>query len=95
MRTPIVRTTEDGSLTEAVVLGVAEARGVDPIALDQRLYEVIDPDALDALFRNPSSSGTVEFSMAGCRVTIHADDRVVVFPPGPGVATSIDSRARP
>lgn len=80
MRTPIIRTTRDESVSETVVSAVAEATDVDPLALDPRLYEVIDPDALDRLFNEAQSEGRVGFTMAGCQVSVHADDHVVVVP---------------
>lgn len=55
----------DASPSEAVVEAVAEAEGVSPLALERPLYEVVDPDALDALFAD--SDGTV----ADLRFTYH------------------------
>lgn len=80
MRTPIIRTTRGESVSQTVVSAVAEATDVDPLALDPRLYEVIDPDALDRLFHEEESAGQVGFTMAGCQVSVHADDHVVVVP---------------
>lgn len=74
---PVVR-TENGSISETVVVAVAEARGVDPTELDPRLYDFVDPDALDSLFR--SDEGSVAFTMAGCHVTVYGSGRVVVLP---------------
>lgn len=81
MRTPITRTTRDESVSQTVVRAVAEATDINPLALDPRLYEVIDGDALDQLFDEERSEGQVEFTMAGCQVSVHADDHVVVVPP--------------
>jgi hypothetical protein len=62
-------------------MAVAEATDVDPLALDPGLYEVIDGDALDRLFDEERSEVQVEFMMAGCQVSVRADDHVVVVPP--------------
>ncbi|WP_224449102.1 HalOD1 output domain-containing protein [Haloprofundus salilacus] len=42
---------DDQSLSEAVVFAVAEAEGCTALELDEPLYNWIDPDALDAVFR--------------------------------------------
>lgn len=68
------------SLSHAVVIAVAEAKGVDPLDLNERLYDCIDPDALDGLFRSTAADtrGTVQFVMAGCHVEVSAGRRVTV-----------------
>ena len=75
-----VRSAEDGSISEAVILAVSEATETDPIELEP-LYDYVDPDALDRLFRTrgglASRQGTVVFTMDGCEVTVHADGTVV------------------
>lgn len=82
--------TSDGHGTERVgtkvVAAVADANGVDPLDLDTPLYEVIDPDALDALFQ-PQATGLprtgtaqVTFSMAGCEVVVNSTGQVTVTP---------------
>lgn len=81
MRTPIVRTARDESVSQTVVGAVAEATDVDPLALDPPLYEVIDPDALDRLFDKARSEVQIEFTMAGCQVRVHGAGSVVVVPP--------------
>jgi len=65
-------------LSHAVVVAVAEHNGVDPLDLDERLYDCIDPDALDRLFASAGDGacGTVQFVMAGCHVEVSADRRV-------------------
>ncbi|WP_336036050.1 HalOD1 output domain-containing protein [Halobacterium yunchengense] len=69
-------------LSEGVVEAVAAATGEDPASMPS-LYEVLDPDALDALFRpgsapSPPGTGRVSFRYNGCDVTVHADGRVLV-----------------
>jgi len=67
---------ESEPLSHAVVVAVAELNDVDPLDLNERLYDCIDPDALDTLFRAGGSSGAVQFTMAGCRVDVSADRTV-------------------
>lgn len=61
----------------AVVLAVAQAKGVDAIELETCLNDVIDPDALDRLFgedrQQSAAPSKVEFTMANCSVVVHAD----------------------
>jgi hypothetical protein len=66
-----------------VVEEVAAATGVDPVDLDEPLSDVVDPDALDALFsgRHPedgTAGGYTSFVYHGCRVTVDADGFVSV-----------------
>ncbi|MFC7018883.1 MULTISPECIES: HalOD1 output domain-containing protein [Haloarcula] len=61
----------------AVVDAVAEAAGTAPTALPS-LTDVVDPDALDALFAGDRANGEVTFRYAGYRVTVSADRRVTV-----------------
>lgn len=80
----IVRSAENKSISEQVILAVAEATGTDPTQLGP-LYDVIDPDALDQLFQRrsglPRAGSRVDFTMDGCEVTVHGSGKVVVTPP--------------
>jgi hypothetical protein len=70
-----VRSDADRPST-AVVLAVAQARGVDAVDLESCLNDVIDPDALDRLFVEDCESAApakVEFTMANCTVVVHDD----------------------
>ncbi|WP_262175461.1 HalOD1 output domain-containing protein [Haloarcula laminariae] len=71
---------ESEALSHAVVVAVAEENGVDPLDLDERLYDCIDPDALDALFTGggQDACGTVQFVMAGCHVEVTAERQLHV-----------------
>lgn len=75
---PVVRSVSDEPISQTVVLAVGEARDVDPVELDECLYDVMDPDALDRLFSH--GRGKVEFTFAGCQVLVHGGERVVVVP---------------
>ncbi|WP_123537242.1 HalOD1 output domain-containing protein [Halosimplex salinum] len=69
---------DPNSPSEAVVSAVAAHRNVDPMALPP-LYEVLDPDALDALFRSPDGEqGTATFEYADCTVVYSSDGSVDV-----------------
>lgn len=63
-----------GDVSTAVVVAVADVTDTHPTDLPP-LYDVVDPDALDAIFR-PSGDGQpgpgvhVTFTMAGCTVSI-------------------------
>lgn len=77
-----LRPPEAVPVTDRVVSAVAEATGTDPLELEP-LNEVVDPDALDALF---SSSGLrsarpprrVEFAYAGRTVVVTGGGTVEV-----------------
>lgn len=73
---PMHDQTRDVTPSEAVVEAVAEAEGVDPMGLHTTLYEVIDPDALDALFQSSSADAAaprIEFTYHGYVVTVTGD----------------------
>lgn len=74
------------SLATLVVEMVVEVSGKSPMELEQ-LYARIDTDALDRLFRpiadgSSRTGGRVEFPFDDYVVSVHADGRVVVEPPG-------------
>lgn len=80
----VERSTVEESVSEEVISAVANAKGVDPIDLVP-LYEVVDPDALDALFEEggfgrPGSPDRVEFVYSDCEVVIGGDGSVTVTP---------------
>jgi hypothetical protein len=66
---------EPESLTAEVLAAVAEREGVEPIDLEPPLHDVVDPDALEALFAD-AIDGTaredvsVEFTYRGHRVLV-------------------------
>ena len=63
------------SIALAVVESVAEREGVDPVALEPPLHSVVDPEALEALFRSTNTTermaGTIQFDY--CGYTVHVD----------------------
>lgn len=78
--TPSLRYVSDYSVSERVLTAVAGREGVDPLDLQPRLYDVIDPDALDALFHVDGASGSVAFTFGDSRVTVYSDGDIDVVP---------------
>lgn len=74
-----IRSSDGESTGAAVVRAVADAKGVDPLDLDP-LYDVIDGDALDAMFAERDGSDPLElrFTMAGCEVVVQGAGEVTV-----------------
>ena len=74
-----IEAREDDDVATQIVTAVAEQEGVEPTALDSRLYEAIDPDALSTLVENARETGvTIGFDYAGYRVTVVADGTTYV-----------------
>lgn len=81
-RATVEGATKHFSVSEEVILAVAAATDVDPLDLDP-LSEVIDPDALDALYERDEfgrsrSPEHVEFTYDGRRVVVGEDGSVTV-----------------
>lgn len=75
------------SLSLEVIETIAEHEGVDPTEIEppeyESLYEVCNPEALDALFApredgTPRSEGRVEFEFCGYDVVVTSDGSVEV-----------------
>lgn len=81
-RKSVFRLAPDESVSTAVVRAVATVKDVDPIDLDERLYDHVEPGALNRLFRTDRQDrarGTlVSFTMAGCHIQIQDGQKVVV-----------------
>lgn len=67
---------DDDNLSEAVITAVAEAKGIEKTDLKPELYEVVDPDALDALFQQ--NTGHVEFEYLDYTVNVDYAENVSV-----------------
>ena len=63
--------------SEAVVDAVASVESTSPVALDERLYDAVDPEALDALFAGPQTVEYVSFAYCGHDLVV-GPGRVVV-----------------
>lgn len=67
---------------EEVVLAVADAKGVSPVALPP-LNDVLDPDAFDAIINSfdeeaPWDHGRVTFTYSGYTVVVNGDREVSI-----------------
>lgn len=72
---------DDTDLSIAVIEVLAEARGITPVEMDEPLYDVVDPDALDQLFTDQTDGavgGRVVFELGEHEVTVHADGDILV-----------------
>ncbi|WP_459192006.1 HalOD1 output domain-containing protein [Halosimplex sp. J119] len=67
-------------LSVAVIESLAEAKGITPVDIEQPLYDVVDPDALDRLFTDGESpvSGRVVFDFEAHEITVHSDGDILV-----------------
>jgi hypothetical protein len=72
--------THPEPLSRAVVEAVAARDGIDPVDVETPLYEVVDPDALDALF--DGRAGEVTFEYSGYRVTVTESGEVTLLGDG-------------
>lgn len=75
------KATSQKSTSLTIVSEVAKREGVPEKELQPPLFEVINPDALDALFTNESSTEnmvSISFDYAGYRITIDSDQTVTV-----------------
>ncbi|WP_266078605.1 DUF7504 family protein [Haladaptatus caseinilyticus] len=73
------------SLSTTVTVAVADVAGVEPAEIPEQLYDVIDPEALDKLFKprddgTPRRGGRLSFSLYGHHVTIRGDGSITVQP---------------
>lgn len=73
-------------LSETIVHALAESMGVNVTDCDFSLYDSVDPDALNRLFRpredgTPRTDGMLSFIIQGHRVTVHADGEILIEPP--------------
>lgn len=78
------------SVSFDVIAAVAEREGIDPMELEppeyDALYDVVNPEALDALFATRSNgtqrpTGRVEFDFCGYHVVVRSDGEVEVSEP--------------
>lgn len=79
--------TAGGSVTAAVVEGIATVSDCDPMEIDVHLRDYVDPDALDTLFGDgrgsgdsTGSDGVLELTatLDGYEVTVHSCGYVTV-----------------
>jgi len=68
--------TDDGEPISAAVVRALGAVTDTPVQEVPALYDSVDPDALDALFRDRDAEGEVRFEHAGHRVTVHSSGEI-------------------
>ncbi|TYL37143.1 hypothetical protein CV102_19205 [Natronococcus pandeyae] len=81
-----------GKPTQSIIEGVAHHEGVDVTEVEppayEPLYAVINPEALDNLFRTATGSAAadahVSLEYAGYDITVYGDGRVDVADPSTG-----------
>ncbi|WP_306058174.1 HalOD1 output domain-containing protein [Natronococcus wangiae] len=81
-----------GKPTQAIIEAIARHEGVDVTEVEppayEPLYTVVNPEALDSLFRTASDAATadahVSLEYAGYDITVHSDGRVDVTDPSTG-----------
>jgi len=82
MSSSVLSAQDSSAVSTTVVEAVARERGVPVTEIDTPLNDVVDPDALDALFgstmtgKERMTTGHVEFTFAGCDVVVEADGSV-------------------
>ena len=84
METTTYKLSADRAPSTTVVECVADVKGVDPSALDDRLYDRVDPGALDSLFGAAAADTAdlqLSFQFADCRVTLDGTGTVAVAEP--------------
>lgn len=71
---------ESTDLSVAVIETLAEAREESPVEMEQPLYDVVDPDALDRLFTadDADAVGRVVFELGAHEITVHSDGDILV-----------------
>ncbi|MFH5799134.1 HalOD1 output domain-containing protein [Haladaptatus sp. CMAA 1911] len=74
--------TSFGSMSGTVIQAIASIGGIDPTETRIPLMDVLDPDALDALFtRDPRGNRTVghiTFSIDGLTMFVHSNGHVIL-----------------
>lgn len=72
---------DERPISEAVVAELAAVEGVEPSALTERLYDSIDPDALNDLYRAANERGEhmrLAFTLGDQEVVVESGRRVSV-----------------
>ncbi len=70
--------TDGGTLTQEVVSAVARAEGIDPTAVEPPLFEAVDMEAMERLFRD--TRGRLAFEYKDYLVTVSSSGDVVLDP---------------
>lgn len=76
----------DGPVSEAIVRGLAAVESVEPDELDVRLYDEVDPEALDRLYGTAAERSDrlrLSFDVGGYEVVLTGDGDLLVCERGP------------
>jgi len=73
---------DDTEVGIAVVESVAAVADVDPMNLEPRINDVVDPDALDRTLRSSPSSASFAFPFGDYLVTVWSNGKLVVSEAG-------------
>jgi len=92
----VMKADSTQTLGRRVVERVARAEGVDPLDLNAPLYDAIDPDALETLFRpdGAPTGGRLAFEYCGHTVVVSGDGSVSLSaqsPDGDATRETVDS----
>lgn len=66
----------DTDPSEAVIRAIAQAKGISPLEMPM-LYEIVDPEALDAIFKGRDLS-YIQFLYYGYKVIVVSDGRIII-----------------
>jgi len=87
-RTHFVKHDFDGpaALTTTLAHALSDVSGVDVTDTGFTLYDYIDPDALDRLFKPADDgsqrvNGMLTFTVWGHQVTVYSDGQIAIVPP--------------
>ncbi len=77
---------DSATLSTTVIHALADCMGLDVTDCRFSLYDSIDPDALDSLFRprhdgTPRTGGTLSFPIDGYLVTVESTGEILIEPP--------------
>lgn len=78
----------DGPVSEAIVRALAAVESVEPDELDVRLYDEMDPEALDRLYGTAAERSDqlhLSFDVAGYEVVLTGDGDLLVCERSPSV----------
>lgn len=72
--------SDSQSIGVSITRAVASVSGVDPLSLEPRLYDVIDPDAVETLLSSEKATGDVQitFCFGSYTVTVSRDEEIIV-----------------
>jgi len=84
----VVQHDFDGSakLTTTLAHAISDVSGIDVTGTGFTLYDHVDPEALDQLFKpkadgSPRMSGQLTFTIWSHQVTVYSDGRIAIVPP--------------